>query len=111
MPLLGVNEIGELIRIADEEHRRVVADEVPIALLGVELAGKAPHVALGIGGAELARDIGEANDQVGLLADRGEDLGLVYAVYVVRHREGTIGAPAFGMHGAFRDALAVLVRQ
>ena len=48
MPLLGVDEIGEFQAIADEEHRRVVADDVSIALLGIEAQCKAAHVALRI---------------------------------------------------------------
>ena len=31
--LHGVDEVGELDRVLDEEHRDVVADEVPVALL------------------------------------------------------------------------------
>ena len=43
--LHGVDEVGELDRVLDEEDRDVVADEVPVALLRVELHGEAAHVA------------------------------------------------------------------
>jgi hypothetical protein len=33
----GMVQVGELERVAQEEHRRVVADHVPVAFLGVEL--------------------------------------------------------------------------
>ena len=46
--LHGVVQVRELERIAQEEHRGVVADEIPVALLGVELHGEAADVALGI---------------------------------------------------------------
>src|SRR5262245_29991029 len=36
MTLLGVDEIREFIRIADEKHRCVVANQVPVAFLGIE---------------------------------------------------------------------------
>ncbi len=49
--LLGVDEVGELVRIAHEEHRRIVADQVPVTLLRIELQGEAAHIAFGIGGA------------------------------------------------------------
>ncbi len=46
--LLRVDEIGELDAVADEEHRRVVADEIPVAVFRVvlhrEAAGIASHV-------------------------------------------------------------------
>ena len=60
MALLRVDEVGELQGIADEEHRRVVADEVPVAFLGVELQREAAHVALGIRRAAFAGDGREA---------------------------------------------------
>jgi hypothetical protein len=60
--LLGVDEHLELVGIADEEDGRVVADEIPVALVGVELDGEAAHVALGVGGAALAGDGGEAEE-------------------------------------------------
>src|SRR5271168_471257 len=37
MPLLGVDEIWKLYRIADEKNWRVVANEIVVAFLGVEL--------------------------------------------------------------------------
>ena len=66
-----VVEVGELQRVAEEEHRRVVADEVPVAFLGVELQREAADVALGVGRAALAGDGGEAGEHLGLLADLG----------------------------------------
>ena len=43
--LHGVNDVGKLDCILDEEHRDVVADDVPVAFLGIELDGKSAHVA------------------------------------------------------------------
>ena len=39
-----MDEVGELDGILDEENRDVVADQVPVAFLGVKLDGKAAHV-------------------------------------------------------------------
>jgi hypothetical protein len=39
-----MNEVGELDGVLDEEDRDVVADEIPVALLSVELDGKAPYI-------------------------------------------------------------------
>ena len=43
--LEGVDEIRELDRVADEEHFEVVADQIPVAVFGVELDGEAARVA------------------------------------------------------------------
>ena len=75
MPFLRPDEIRELQGIAYEEHRGVVADEIPVAFLGVELHGEAAHVAFGIRGAEFTRHRGEASQQRRLLADLREDRG------------------------------------
>jgi hypothetical protein len=60
--LLSVDEVREFVGIAHEEHRRVVADQMPIAFLGIEFQCEAAHVALGIGRAEFAREGREARD-------------------------------------------------
>ena len=40
----GVNEIRKLNGVLNEKYRDVVADDVPVALLGVKLDGKPPDV-------------------------------------------------------------------
>lgn len=49
----GVNEVGELDGILDEKDRHVVANQVPVTLVRVELRGKAADVADGILGATI----------------------------------------------------------
>ena len=62
--LLGrVDQVGELDRVLDEEHRDVVADEVPVALLRVELHREAPHVARQIERALVAGHGREADER------------------------------------------------
>ena len=60
--LLGVDEVLELGGITDEEHRRVVADQVAVSVFGVELERKSPRVTDRVGVAELAGDGGEAQE-------------------------------------------------
>ena len=44
--LLGsMDQVWELYRVLNEEHRDVVANDVPVALLSVELYGEAANVA------------------------------------------------------------------
>ena len=62
--LLRMDEVGELERIAHEEDRRIVADDVPVAFFGIEAQRKAAHVALGIGRAALAGHGREAQEQL-----------------------------------------------
>ncbi len=104
-------EVREAQRITEEEDRRVVADDVPIAFLGIELDGEAADVALGIGRAALARDRREADEQRRLLADLREDLRLGVAGDVVGDGKGAMGTPALGMHAPFGDHFAVEMRQ
>ncbi len=105
-----MDEVLELRGVTHEEHRGVVADQIPVALLGVELERKATHVALGVGRAELAGDGGEARDHVGLGAFL-QRLRLGVFRDVAGDGERAMGAPAFGMHRPLGDALAVLVRK
>lgn len=105
--LLGVDEVGELERVADEEHRGVVADQVPVAFVGVELDGEAAHIALGVGGAAFAGHGRKTQEQRSLLADLGEDAGAGVLGDVVGDGEGAVGARALGVHHAFGDAFTV----
>ena len=70
-----VDQIRELDRVLDEEDRHVVADQVPVAFVGVELDREAAHVARRVLGAAFARHGGEAHehrrDLAGFLEGRG----------------------------------------
>ncbi|OPZ22829.1 MAG: hypothetical protein BWZ10_00217 [candidate division BRC1 bacterium ADurb.BinA364] len=109
--LHGVVQIGELERIAQEKHRGVVADQVPVAFLGVELDGESANVALRIRRSAFAGHGGEADEQVRLLADRGEDFGLGVFRDVMRDGESSIGARPLGVHAAFGNHFAIEVGQ
>ncbi len=111
VPLLGVDEVGELAGVLDEEHRGVVADEVVVALLGVELQRESARVAHRVRRAEVARHGGEPQEGLGLLADLGEEGRPGPARDVGRHRERAVGGGAAGVHHALRNALAVEVRE
>ena len=63
VPLLGEDEAGEEDGIPDEEDGGVVANEIPVALLGVELGSEATGVTGGIGGARLASNGREPIDK------------------------------------------------
>ncbi|CAM5694861.1 hypothetical protein STENM36S_06811 [Streptomyces tendae] len=109
--LLGADEVGELDGVLDEEHRGVVADEVVVALLGVELQREAARVADGVRRTQVAGHGGEAEEGLRLLADLGEEGRARVPGDVGGDREGAIGAGAAGVHDALRDALTVEVGQ
>ncbi len=106
--LHGVVQIRELERVAEEEDGRVVAHEVPVALVGVQLDGEPADVALRVRGAALAGHGAEAHEEVGLLA-RLEHLGARVLGDVVGDGEGAERAGPLGVHPALRDHLAVEV--
>jgi hypothetical protein len=56
-----VVQVGEAQRIAKEEDRSVVADDVPISVLGVELESKPADIALRIGCPAFSSDEKRAN--------------------------------------------------
>ena len=111
IPLLGVDEVGEFQRIANEEHRGVVAHQVPVALLGVKLEGEAAHVAFCVGGALLTGHGGEAQEHRGLLADGIEQVGLAEGADVMGHGKGAVGARAFSVNHPLRDPFPIEVSQ
>ena len=104
-------EVGELERVAQEEHRRVVADQVPIALVGVELDREAADVALRVGRPPLAGHGREAHEAIGLLAHRSEDRRLGEPHDVVGDGEGAVGSGAFGVHPPLGNHLPVEMGQ
>ena len=102
-------EVGELDRVLDEEHRDVVADEVPVALLGVELDREAAHVAGQVERALAAGDGREADERRGPLAGPLEEVGPGEVGQRLVGLEVAVGAVAAGVHDALGDALVVEV--
>ncbi len=52
----GVDQIRKFHRVLDEEHRDIVADQIPVALVTVEFHCEPAGITRGIGRAALARD-------------------------------------------------------
>src|SRR3954453_16691424 len=111
--LLGVDEVRELDRVPDEEDAEVVPDEIPVAVLGVELHREAARVAQALGGVAAAGDGREAQGDVAGLAGL-EDLrpGVLGDVLITPRAvglEGAEGGEAASVDHALGDALAVEV--
>ena len=109
-PLLRMDEIGELRGVPDEEHRRVVTDQVVVALLGVELQREAPRVADCVGRTEFTGNGREAREHVGLLADLVEECGARPLRDVLGHLEEAMGAVSARVHDALGHAFAIELR-
>lgn len=107
----GVIEIRELDGLSQEEDRGVVAHEVPVTLLRVELDGKSADVPLGIRRAALSGYGGETHKDRRLLADGVEELRAGIARDIMGGGEGAPGAESLGVHAALRDDLPVQVAE
>src|SRR5882724_13639372 len=102
-----VDEVGKFVRIANKEHRRVVAAHIPVAFVSVELEGEAAHIALGVCCAALPRYGGEAQQAIGFLANLREDAGLGVLADIVSDSQCAVSSRAFGVDGALGNALAI----
>ena len=105
----GVDQVGELDRVLDEEDGDVVADEVPVPLLGVELHGEAADVAGEVGRALAAGDGREADEDGRLLALALEEVGPGDVGERLVVLEVAVGAVAAGVDDPLGDALVVEV--
>ena len=107
--LHGVDQVGELDRVLDEEHRDVVADQIEVSLLRVELHGEAADVPGRVARACAARHGGEARE------DRRPLLGILQERRARQLAERSVGlkvpvrARATGMNDALRNALVIEV--
>ena len=85
--LHAVDEVRELDRVLDEEYRDVVADQVPVPGVRVELDGKAAHVARRVDRAGAAGHGREAHEHRAAVAFLLEDRGPRQLGYRLRHLE------------------------
>ena len=105
----GMNQVRKLHRVLDEEHRHIVADQIPIALIGVKLDGKATYIARRILGSALTCDGRESykhrrNFARFLKRGRAGD----FAHRLIRFKK-TVRARSTRVNNALRNALMVKV--
>ncbi|MNP01759.1 hypothetical protein D3C76_935860 [compost metagenome] len=67
--LLSVDKVRELEWVANEEYRRVVANNVPVAFFGIELQREATRITFGVCRTALTTDSGESQEGWRLLTD------------------------------------------
>ena len=83
----SVVEIDKLLRVTKEEDRRVIAYQIPVALLGVKLHCEASYISLSIGSATLSCYGREAHKEFTLIAYLAKELSLGILRYIVRYGE------------------------
>src|SRR3954471_28682 len=109
-----MDDVRKLDGVADEEDGEVVAHEVPVAVLGVELHREAARITGDLGGVAAADDGREADGERGLLAGLLEQLGAGvggcrFVADLPGGLEFAVAHEAAGVHHALGDALAVEV--
>ena len=104
----GVDQVGELDAVTDEEHRDVVADQIEHALVGVELHREATDVAHGVGRAPRAHHGREPREHRRRHARLQEAGARDLARRAVR-LEHAVGSRTACVHHALGDALVVEV--
>ncbi|MNQ59969.1 hypothetical protein D3C85_742350 [compost metagenome] len=104
--LEGVDHVGELDRIADEEGREIVADQVPVAIGRVELGGETAWVAQSLRRVVAVHHRGEAHEDRRAYALL-ENLGAGQVADIGGGDEFAVDTGATCMHHALRDALAI----
>ena len=103
----GMDQVREFYRILDEEDRDIIADQIPIAFLRIELDRKAAHIAGKVGRPLRSGNGRKAHEGGHLFADALEDIGAGDIAQRVRQFEIAMRAIATGMNHALRDALMV----
>ncbi len=107
--LHAMDEIGELDRVLDEEHRDVVAHQIPIAFVGVELDGKAAHVARRIDAARAPGDGREPDEHRAGVAFFLEQASASPFGDRAGHFEGAVRTRAARMDDPLGDAFVIEV--
>src|SRR5690242_18204520 len=102
-----MDDVGKFDRVLNKKHRDVVSDEIPVALLGIDLDGKPAHITRQIGRALTARHGGEPHESRGLFAGPLKQIGArdVSKRFVIF--EIAVGAKPPCVHHALWDALVV----
>src|SRR5260370_42081875 len=95
--------------MSEEKDWSIVSDDVPISVLGVEFQSSPADIALRIGCPAFPGDGRKAREHGRLLSNLRKNRCLGVFCDVVSRRESSMRPPAFGMHPALRNDLAIKV--
>ena len=105
--LASVDDIRELDGVLDEEDGDVVANEIPVTLLCVELGGETTDITNSVGTAPAAEDGREAHKDGGLARGIGKDLGHCEVFGALVDSELAKGTAATGVDYSLGDSLVI----
>lgn len=105
--LLGVDEMGKLGWVSEEEDRGVVGDDIPITLGGSHLDREASWIAGEIGGAGFATDGRKTNGDGTFLVLGAEDVGRSQVIERIGADKFAMSTTALGMDYSLGDSFAV----
>lgn len=97
VPLLGVNKVRELSRVAKEEDRGIIEDPVPVPFVRSKLDSEATGIASTIRRAGLAANSGETNGSPNFLANLSEKRLRGDIAEVVSNLEIAMSTGSFGV--------------
>ena len=97
VPLLCVNEVGELGRVTDEEDGGVIEDPIPVTFISSELDGEATGVASGVGRARFTTDGRETDCSADFLSHRSQQRLGCNVTKIMGDLEVTVSTSTFGM--------------
>jgi len=103
--LLGVDEIGELNGVFNEENGCVVSDHIVVTFLGVMLDSETTGVTVTVVGTALTGDGRETEEDGGLLADLVEELGLAKMGNIMSYNALTVSGSALSVDNTLGDTL------
>lgn len=102
-----LTNVWELHCVLYEEDRNVIADKIPIALLGVEFDGKPSNIPDGIGTASATEDGREAYKDGCGSGGIGQDTSLGDIFGTLEELEGSECTHATGMDNSFWDTFMI----
>ena len=102
-----MDDIRELHRILNEEDRNVVSNNVPVALIGIELDSEASHISNSIGRATATKDGREAKEDRSCARCVGEDASRSHICGGLEECELAEGAGAACMDDTLWNAFVV----
>src|SRR5688572_11114639 len=105
----GVHQIRELHRILDEEDRHVVADQIPVTLIGIELDGESTYVAGRVLRSTLTGNGRKTDEYRRDFASGVEQRGARIALERAIRLEETMRTRATRVNNALGDALVIEV--
>src|SRR5450759_3804515 len=103
----GMDEIGKFDGILDEEDRDIVADQVPVAFLGIKFDSKSAHVARGIHGSCAACHSRYPRKHGSSLTSLGKNFSGGVGFQRLGQLKKSMCARGSGMHDALGDALVI----